>query len=90
MGLTCKQPIKTLKSRSCKDLLPYNTLPSPALNLIYKSMFESLMRYGIDSWGSAFQSATKKIDNLQHKTLLNLTNRPFHIPESVLSHASNT
>ncbi|KAG8328599.1 hypothetical protein J6590_106427 [Homalodisca vitripennis] len=47
-----------------KQYLPYNTL-----HLIYASLCESIIRYGIRSWGSAVDTRLLQVEDLQRRIL---------------------
>jgi hypothetical protein len=60
---------KKLSGVSAKIYYLNKNIPPDSLYLIYKSLFESILRYGVDSWGSAANYLLQRIERLQLRTL---------------------
>lgn len=71
--LTWKDHIRSLhkKLRPCVVMMHKleNKLSTPVKRTIYKSLFESIMRYGITVWGTAADTHINLVANLQNKCL---------------------
>ena len=57
--------------------------------LIYKSIIKPVWTYGIQLWGTASKSNIEIIERFQNKTLRNILNAPWFVPNEILLKDSN-
>jgi len=71
--------LNKLKPISAKLYYLRNTLPHSALTLIYKSLFESHILYGVEVWGTAPKTFMSRVESLQRRTLANISRHLYFI-----------
>lgn len=66
---------KRLQALNAKIYYLHRNITPDCLYLIYKSLMEPIVRYGIETWGSAANYLLKRIERIQLRTLNCITTR---------------